>query len=161
MTTRNRTDGAREGGQRKDAALLLLEVTRGAYIRKARRALLEVLLRQGKATIDDVRRIVELPGTINPKLFGPVVLGLARAGIIRGEGYQHTGRPIAHARPVTIWRLVDAAKARHWLKAYPPLPDLKTGGQLLIDFDAKSETPAATFGEANTAGAQSLSTPSN
>ena len=85
--------------------------------------LLARLLAVGAATADDVRDAVELPDTLNPKLFGAVPGPLAEAGIIRAAGFVRTRRPEGHARPVLTWELIDAAAARFWLGAHPDLPD--------------------------------------
>ncbi|NOY42981.1 MAG: hypothetical protein GXP26_14240 [Planctomycetes bacterium] len=130
------------GNARKQAAHVLLEARREQYICAARRVLLLRLLEHGTATIDDVRDAIELPTGIDPKCFGAVPGHLARAGIIRRVGFATTTRAIAHARPVTVWQLVDARRAQAWLASHRPLPDLTTGAQLalpLVDAGA-SET---------------------
>jgi len=54
---------------------------------------------------------------------------LVNVGIVeKVHGGEKTSRPIAHARPVTIWRLRDRAGAERWLADHPdrdlpPLPD--------------------------------------
>lgn len=111
-----------EGQDRKDAAFLLLEAKRSQIIREARKVLLERLLQHGTATIDDVRNAITLPDGINPKCFGAVPGTFARANIIRSVGFVQTSRPKAHARPVTVWELADAAKAERWLATYRALP---------------------------------------
>jgi hypothetical protein len=113
-----------EGERRKADALVLLAARRETTIRRAQRALLRALLESGTATADDVRAAVELPPGINPKLFGAVPSTLARAGIIRRAGYATTGRPAAHARPVSVWTLADRDAAVRWLADHPDLPDL-------------------------------------
>ncbi len=112
-----------EGERRKAEALANLEARREIYVRRGRRALLEALLRSGTATADVVRRSVELPKGVNPKLFGPVPGALARAGIIRQDGFAKTCRAVGHARPVAIWALVDRAAAERWLRLNPDRPD--------------------------------------
>lgn len=112
-----------EGERRKAAAHTLLADHREAVIRRAQRALLMVLLETGSATADDVREVVELPPGIGPKCFGAVPTTLARRGIIRADGFSKTCRPEGHARPVTVWRLVDHNKAEGWLLTHPDLPD--------------------------------------
>ena len=143
--SRNRAEGER----RKADALALLAARRETTIRRAHRALLAALLRSGVATADDVRAAVELPPGINPKLFGAVPSTLARAGIIRRAGYATTGRPAAHARPVTVWALVDRAAATRWLADHPDLGDLDDDDQaglhqgLLFD-NQETATPTGT-----------------
>lgn len=112
-----------ESERRKVDALATLAERREVYVNRARRALLLALLDGSTATIDDVRFAVELPAGIDPKCFGVVPGTLARAGIIRADGYDRTCRPEGHARPVTIWRLADPAAAERWLIAHPDQPD--------------------------------------
>lgn len=112
-----------EGERRRDAALSLLAERRAVVVRAGQRALLLQLLDTGMATADDVRTVVPLPPGIGPRCYGAVPTPLAEAGIIRAAGYQRTARPLAHARPVTVWALADRAAALGWLAAHPPLPD--------------------------------------
>lgn len=112
-----------EGERRKAEALALLADHREAVVRRAQRALLAVLLKAGSACADDVRGLVELPPGINAKCFGAAPGPLARAGIIRADGYAKTCRPVGHARPVTVWVLADRPKAERWLLTHPDLPD--------------------------------------
>ena len=111
--------GGEKGERHKAGALAALERSRAFHILKARRVLLERLLSDGTATIDAVRQVVELPEGIDPKLFGSVPGSLARAKIIERDGSATTNRPKAHARPISIWRLVDRNKAEVWLRDHP------------------------------------------
>ena len=99
----------------------LLAAHREAVIRRAQRALLTVLLETGSATADDVRELVELPPGIDPKCFGAAPGVLARAKIIRADGFAKTCRPVGHARPVTVWELADRTTAERWLADHPDL----------------------------------------
>jgi hypothetical protein len=112
-----------EGESLKADALDLLEDHREVYIRRGRRALLEVLLQRGTATADDVREAVKLPPGINPKCFGSVPGLLAKLEIIEQVGFVKTNRPEGHARPVAVWGLVDRDAAMRWLADHPDLPD--------------------------------------
>src|SRR5258708_39247827 len=111
-----------EGEARKRAAQQFLEVHRGRLILRGRRALLAHLLAHQTATIDDVRRAVPVPAALNPKAFGAVPGPLAAANVIRATGFAKTGRPVGHARPVTVWELADPPAAPAWLIAHPDLP---------------------------------------
>jgi hypothetical protein len=115
--------GAIKGERRKADAFALLSAHREAVVRRAQRALLMVLLETGSTTADDVRELVKLPSGIGPKCFGAVPPPLARAGIIRADGYAKTCRPEGHARPVTVWILADRQAAERWLRDHPDLPD--------------------------------------
>jgi hypothetical protein len=104
-----------EGEARKRAAHQLLQATRETLVRRARRLLLGRLLSHGVATIDFVRSTLPVPPGVNPKVFGSVPGPLALARIIRAAGSKKTGRVVGHARPVTVWELVDRAAAERWL----------------------------------------------
>jgi hypothetical protein len=104
---------------RKDAALDALDSVRARYIRIARRALLQRLLADGSAAVDDIRDSVEFPLHINPKFLGAVPGALVRAGVIARIGYRPSHRPEAHARPVSMWTLLDPGGAEAWLRDNP------------------------------------------
>lgn len=112
-----------DGQTRKLDAHALLEARREVYVLRGRRALLTALLDQGEATADDVRDAVELPQEINPVCLGTVPGPLAQAGIIERVGFTESRRPDAHARPVSVWRLVDRDAALAWLAEHPDRPD--------------------------------------
>lgn len=111
-----------EGERHKAEAFDHLESHREGYLTPARRAMLLRLLDVGTATADDVRENVTLPPGIDPTCFGAVPRPLAKAGIIRRTGFINTARPVAHARPVAVWELVDATKALIWLADHPDQP---------------------------------------
>jgi hypothetical protein len=115
------SDGCAEGERRRDAALDLLRQYRAGLVRSAQRALLAQLLDAGTATADDVRKAVELPDGIDPKVFGAAPTPLVEAGLIRSAGYQRSCRRVAHARPLTVWALVDRAGTLAWLATHPEL----------------------------------------
>jgi hypothetical protein len=119
-------------------------------IRSAQRALLRLLLNQGTATADDVRAVVDLPPGINPKAFGAAPSLLAKRGIIAADGFTRSCRPEAHARPVTVWRLVDPLAAEQWLRTHPELPSpddtAPTVQGLLFDTQEPTMPTAATAG---------------
>lgn len=115
-----------DGERRKLHALAVLAARRERYIRRGRRALLATLLDHGEATIDDARRVVQLPPGVNPVCFGGVPGELARAGIIRRTGFATTRRAVAHARPVMVWALIDRDAALAWLAEHPDMFDTAT-----------------------------------
>lgn len=119
----DRDNGQSEGEQRKQAQLANLRERRAIYVRRGQRVLLQALLFCGRATADDIRELVEIPPDIDPKLFGSVPGPLARAGIIKRVGYELTSRPMAHARPVSVWALANRAEAEKWLAANPDIPN--------------------------------------
>ncbi len=120
-------DGRAEGARRRDDAHALLRARRPVLLRRAQRALVEHLLLAGAATADDVRALVRLPPGIDPRCLGTVPGPLAAAGIIRRDGYTMSARAVAHARPVSLWRLVDAGAAADWLATHPELPEPEGG----------------------------------
>jgi hypothetical protein len=119
----DRIAGRADGMARKLAALDVLAAGRELFVLRGRRALLTAALVTGVASADDVRDCVELPPGIDPKCFGTVPGPLARAGIIASAGFVLTCRPTAHARPVTVWRLLNRAAAEQWLADHPDRPD--------------------------------------
>lgn len=110
-----------EGERRKREAHRHLEIHRERLVLHARRALLVHLLRQGTATIDEVRWCVPVPIGVNPVVFGSVPGPLAAKQIIRPVGSRKTTRVAGHARPVTIWAIGDESAARAWLRDHPDL----------------------------------------
>ena len=107
-----------DGEGRRDAALNLLRARRADLIRECTAAALRVALERGEVCADDVRALVPIPPDISPKLVGCVFRDLADAGILRRAGFRVSARPIAHARPLSVWRLADAAGAAAWLAAH-------------------------------------------
>lgn len=130
MISTNRRAELQDGERRKRDAHELLAAHRDDIVRQGQRALLDVLLDVGEATIDSVRERVTLPEGIDPKLFGAVPGALARAGIIYRDRFAFTTRPMAHARPVAVWSLRDERKAKSWLAAHPPPPPNDQGRQV-------------------------------
>ena len=138
-----------EGEYRRDGAIALFEVHREVYVRRGRRALLTAMLAgNGMATADDVRDLVSLPNTIGPKLFGSVPTALAMAGIIARDGFCNTRRAEGHARPISVWRLIDRDAAKQWLATHPDLPDPiddypPAGTQRVLFDDQETAAPMA------------------
>lgn len=107
---------------RKGQALAGLADRNAPIIRAAQRALVSHLLDNGTATIDDVRDRVPLPEGTNPKVFGTIPAALVTAGVIAPAGFVKSRRPESHARPVTVWRLIDRDAALRWLAENPAIP---------------------------------------
>lgn len=103
----------------KERAHATLTIFRCPPVGLAQRALLRVILEQGTATADDVRLLVPVPAGTDPKFFGAAPGPLARAGIIRADGYRKSTRKAAHARPNIVWKLIDRAAALQWLILHP------------------------------------------
>jgi hypothetical protein len=100
-----------------------LEARREVYVRRGRRAMLEVLLRKGTATADDIRAAVELPPEIDARCLGACPGALAYAKIIRAAGFVRSARPERHACWLQVWELVDRQAAVQWLADHLDLPD--------------------------------------
>jgi hypothetical protein len=115
--------GTAEGERLKADSLALLEAWREVYVRRGRRAMLEVLLRLGTATADDVRSAIELPPGIDPRCLGSVPGVLAYAKIIRAAGFVRSARPERHASWLQVWALADRNKAMRWLADHLDLED--------------------------------------
>ncbi|MBP7746435.1 MAG: hypothetical protein KA383_09895 [Phycisphaerae bacterium] len=100
-------------------ALAALAARHGAAVLNAQRIMVRLLLAagaDGTATIDAVRgQLGELDG--RPTWLGAVPHGLRAAGLIEPAGFATSARRVSHARPVSVWRLRDADRARRWLAA--------------------------------------------
>jgi hypothetical protein len=102
-------------GERAKSPAIDLWAARRELLLKGRRTLVAAALCHGTASADDVRARVDLPPGVDPKCFGLVPGPLVRARVIEPVGVAQTRRPIAHARHVTVWKLVDPAVAATWL----------------------------------------------
>jgi hypothetical protein len=111
-----------DGEALRDAGLALLRAHRAALVRDLTRAAVRIALDRGELTADDVRAAVPIPDGIRPVVVGAAIRDAADAGIIRRVGYRPSARAVAHARPLAVWALVDAAAALAWLAAHPPIP---------------------------------------
>src|SRR5206468_2473114 len=105
------------GEARRDAALELLRARRAELIRRCTAAALRIALERRAVCADDVRALVVIPPGVSPKLVGCVFRDLADRKILRRAGYVNSNRPVAHARPLSLWRLADAAAAGELLAA--------------------------------------------
>lgn len=114
-------NGGAEGERRRDKALAILRARRSALIRELQAAALRVALDRGEVCADDVRTLVSIPPDMSPKAVGAAFRELADAAYLRRTGFRNSNRPAAHARPLSVWRLADAAGAAAWLAAHPPL----------------------------------------
>lgn len=112
-----------EGERRKDEILQTLAARRESIINRARRRLLGRLLDVGVATADDVYRGLELPDGVDARCLGSVPGHLARAGLIRRDGYVSSDRKERHASVISKWQLINAAGAVAWLKSHPEQPE--------------------------------------
>lgn len=122
MTILPSIDKDGDGETLRDAALYLLRQRRAALVRDLARAAVRLALTGDDITADDVRAVVPIPNGIRPVVVGAAMRDLADAGIIQRVGYRPSARAVAHARPLSVWRLADAAAAHAWLATHPPLP---------------------------------------
>lgn len=105
-----------------DQVMRQLEQARASLIRRARRAMLQYLLKgNAEATTDTVRDLVPSPPGIDARLYGAVAPGLRKDGIIQSAGMKPSKR--GHHRKIEVWSLLSEAKARQWLAAHPEIPD--------------------------------------
>lgn len=102
---------APSGDDLRDAALDALRDHRADLIRECAAAALRVALARGEVSADDVRAAVPIPADVNPVFVGCVFRDLAADGILRRAGFRNSTRPAAHARPVSVWAIADAAEA--------------------------------------------------
>jgi hypothetical protein len=121
--TRTPAAGLAQGQRRRDAALALLAERRAVLIRRVQRALLDLLLTRGPATVDPVRALVPIPPGTDPRLVGAAVRGLAELRLIRRAGLCRSTRPEAHGRDLPAWEIADRAGALGWLLCRPELPE--------------------------------------
>lgn len=119
MTTMS--PGLIEGRKRRDEAHHLLELKLQRTIRNARRRLLEIALRDGIATTDDVRTSLEIPHGLDWKFLGAVPRALSKHGLIRHAGYRESRIKENHARPIATWEIVERETALAWLAENPEL----------------------------------------
>ena len=104
------------------------------------------LLSAGTATADDVIAAVTLPPEIDPRCLGAVPGPLARAGIIRSDGFVKS--PTGAAR--LLHPALDAGRPRRahrWLAMHPDRPDplpACPAGKMLFDIETlEKQRPAA------------------
>ena len=107
--------GPDAGERRKLDALSTLRARHPERVHVAQVAMVRLLLERGRCTIDDVRAVLGLADGLPARWLGAVPGELRRAGIIRRAGFTETTRPVAHARPVSVWEPADAEAARAWL----------------------------------------------
>jgi hypothetical protein len=105
-----------DGQSLRDSAFGLLRIRRQQLIRQCSIAAIRHGLLNDEVTSDDVRAVVPIPLGINPKLIGAVFNGLATAGILKRTGSRNSVRPESHARPISVWQLVDVSAAKRWLR---------------------------------------------
>jgi hypothetical protein len=115
------SDDGREGKRRRDEALGRLRGHRAAVVRLLQRAAVRIALDAGTVTADDVRALLSIPADMSPKLVGCAFRDLADAHLVRRIGYRPSVRAVAHARPLSVWQLADAAAAVAWLASNPPI----------------------------------------
>jgi len=117
----------RSGRTGRDSALAAFEERKAKYLLRARRAFVRRLLDNGTATVDEIHDEIELPASVDPKLFGATPTLFAKSRIIERVTFRPALRPEAHARPVSVWRLIDRSAAITWLQRNPESPIPETG----------------------------------
>ena len=114
--------GLAEGERRQNAVRVLRLARRAALVRQAERAMLLVALEYGHATSDDVLAAVGMPPGLDDCLLRDASGAMVRAGLLEPGD-------------IGCWHLRDAAAALAWLDTHPPLPELTTGRQILLDLE--------------------------
>jgi len=108
------------GTAKRDAALDLHDQNRRELLTAARRLLLQHLLANPVATLDDVGRQLHAPEGVDLRCLGAAGRRLAELGIIIAAGYVRSTRPNRNASPVQQWRLADRRLAEKWLAENRP-----------------------------------------
>jgi len=121
------------GNDLKTSAHAALEAARQDTLFRARCVFLKHAITHSTVTADDVQAAIDLPPGIDPKVLGPVPVPFARAGIIERVGFRNSTRADAHARPVSVWKLVDRAKAERWLSDNSLPAPIETQQHALVD----------------------------
>ncbi len=108
----------------KQQVLEFFENSREAIIRRARRLFLNVLLNSptGICSADAISDALAIHKAAK-RLLGAVPGPFAKAGLIERIGYIASTRPEAHARPISLWKLIDREGASQWLLTHPELSD--------------------------------------
>ncbi len=106
----------------KEEALANHEARRGDLLLQVRHIFIRHLLEHGQVTADDIRSKFEIPKGVNANFLGSVPTPFTRGLIIKRNGYVESVRREAHARVVSLWRLINREKAEQWL-LNNPLPE--------------------------------------
>src|SRR3990167_316159 len=99
----DREVGLQEGRRRREEALVMLEIIRGAWLEEARDIAEEICLEQGWVTADDIRERHPVPIGIHPNVMGAVF----HTRRFQKQGWAQTTRPVGHARWFGVWILRD------------------------------------------------------
>lgn len=84
----------------RDAALDLLEATRGEYLEHAREVATRIGQERGSCTVDDVRELAPPPEGIDPRVMGAIF----RPREWEPGGWVQSRRRACHGRPVRVFR---------------------------------------------------------
>lgn len=108
------------------------------------RSILQIAVRNGTVTADDVRQKVTIPPELDPRIVGAAFLALKLAGWIVEIGDLHTGRPVAHSRMIRVWRLGgDPSKiAARFAEPTPDMPTKTVQHGLFDQLDDAGQTNA-------------------
>lgn len=92
------------GRNLRDNAILTLEEKRIEWINKARDFAIKIAKKDGRVTINDVRKHIELPEDYHPNTWGAVLRGKQFKAI----GFDQALHPAAHARTIRLYQLKEA-----------------------------------------------------
>jgi hypothetical protein len=131
--------GRKDGTLRKNAAHALLEARRRAALTIARRAFLEIALRDSVVDADAVHDAVNLPEGLDPRWLGAVPKPLANSRIVERAEMVKSARPERNGSYITRWALRDRASAEKWLRENPApqMPDMTPARE----HSSKQQTP--------------------
>jgi hypothetical protein len=105
------------GRTRRDAAMWRLSTGKGTnFFEEGRPVFIKLLLVRDVASINDLREVFPPREGVSPNSYGPILMSLSRAGLIRKVGDEPIAHRSAHARSVPRWQLIDRSEAVEWLR---------------------------------------------
>lgn len=106
-----------EGRTRRDAAMWRLSTGKGTnFFDEGCPVFIKLLLARDVASINELREVFPPREGVSPNSYGPIVMSLSRAGLIRRVGDEPVTHRSAHARSVPRWQLIDRSEAVEWLR---------------------------------------------
>lgn len=79
---------------------------RAEFLARARAIAVELCKRQGTVTADDVRQVLAIPASLDPRIMGAVFMGEAWESI----GHENSRRTLCHRRPIQRFRLAASSR---------------------------------------------------
>ena len=91
-----------KGQQLRDFQLDMFEVRDSEFLTNCRNLAIQIAMRQGEVSINDVRKHIQVPSGTHPSVLGVVF----RTKQFRKIGLCEASHPEAHARIVRVYELV-------------------------------------------------------